>query len=173
MTKADYKLWIIYISLAIGVGLLIGSCSASKKSVSINKSNVDSTVHLVQKITAVNTTDSIGSNSKMANYNKVTDITYQVYYPKPGADPVLIPHIVIKENGTKTEEQQVHLQKKDTTHTDVKKDVKLEKKITQIEKKKIKIGFSWWWLLLLIPLVLLSKVVRSKLFSIFKKFIPI
>jgi hypothetical protein len=168
--------------------VLLISCSASKKNVSIQKTKSDSTATLTKKETRAITSDIRHQSSDLSQYTKETEITYVpiemdsqnvqqengngviiINSPKPGKKIILVPSIKIRETGQNNIHEETSMQKKDTLAKDLKTEVAVKKESKIIEKKKLKFHLNPLWLLLLLPLLLLSKRVRNKFISIFKK----
>jgi hypothetical protein len=171
----DYKKWLLFLCIGTVVVLILASCTTSKKAVNISKVHSDSTVSESNTGNKSVSTDSISTILKSATSIKETNITYTpvevdssvmiadsfiVIKSSKGKKIVFVPHINIKETGTKNKQQDVHLQKKDTSSQQEVKQVEVKKDEKTVSKQKFKVGFNLWWLLLLIPAPLLFKKVR-------------
>ena len=180
MKNFDWKLAIIYLCIAVAFGLVISSCGASHKTVSIHKAHVDSSV--VEKVnkTFTQATDSVSKNTTTTNYQKETktvlipveldsnDIvppgTLVIKNKITGAQKIYLPSSTITEWGNIAATTDTHLQKTSDSAVNQQKDTKVISDKKQVDKQKEKSGFNYanlLWLLLIIPLFIIYKKLKQ------------
>lgn len=171
MKNIDLKFWIICLCIAAAVVLLLTSCHASRKNVSINKSHVDSSVVEKKQKVAVNKIDSLATKNENNSYQKITEIILQpvevdssapipglikINSKTPGKQIIFLPQTRITETGNINKTEQTHLQKSNDSTVKEQKNTSVVSDKKEVVKKKVKIGFNLWWLLCLIPIFLFA-----------------